>query len=460
MSDVNFIIQLLEKVSNHKDLLKCKNVLDDLVSKACATRDYEVKSKDPKDFISYNPDFLTKDSATYQAVTAELETLGLKCKSNTSVTKWLTLLGKEYSWSSSNGHITIKDPVDLTLCPSIHGLMKDINAVHGLDLNSCLACYYDTGAVYSSFHDDNEQALDPASPIVIVSLGVERNVQFVHQVRSDYSKPLYSIRPADGSLYTMKPGCQEFFFHQVKKDLRIKKSRFCLSFRRMLPDEEEKAIPAQPSSPVKELIEQFTKGQLPFPARASQTTSDIKVTPPAPKQPQTSRFKKKRTTVLLGTSITSRIKSSQIPERGRKFINLSKSGAKIRDIGHNLRAFYELDKAADDVEKIILSFGTNDIKYSRRGVYHLKRYIVRVFDDAKLLFPDAMIIVQCCLPIRNIYGYIVQNVLNFNQMLSQLCSQYNCVYVDSCTCREVGRAGLVTGTSVARAENASTTLVT
>ena len=92
--------------------------------------------------------------------------------------------------------------------------------------------------------------------------------------------------------------------------------------------------------------------------------------------------------------------------------------------------FYHTHQAAWDVEKLIFSFGTNDVKYSRRGVGHLRRYITEVITDAKNMFPDAIILVQCCLPIRELYWYTIPNVLNFNKMLSQICSLFNCIYID------------------------------
>ncbi len=87
--------------------------------------------------------------------------------------------------------------------------------------------------------------------------------------------------------------------------------------------------------------------------------------------------------------MTSRIRSNRIAVKGRRFVNVSVSGAKIKHIRENVMDFYQSHEAANDVEKIILSFGTNDIKYSRRGVQHLKRYINELLSDTKRLFPDA-----------------------------------------------------------------------
>ena len=136
--------------------------------------------------------------------------------------------------------------------------------------------------------------------------------------------------------------------------------------------------------------------------------------------------------MLFGTSITKYIRSKQLGFRGRKVINMSQSGAKIKDVKENVRIFYETNEAAlsDDIEKVIFSLGTNDIKYSKFGVQHLKKHIDELIYYTKSLFPAAVVIFQCCLPIRCMYSYIARNVLEFNSILKDLCLLNNCVYID------------------------------
>ena len=106
--------------------------------------------------------------------------------------------------------------------------------------------------------------------------------------------------------------------------------------------------------------------------------------------------------------MTKYVREKHLGSRGRKVINISQSGAKIKDIFHNVREFYSTHQAArsDDVEKIIFSFGTNDIKYSKFGVRHLKKLIDELVYMTKGLFPAAIILFQSCLPIRCLYPYI------------------------------------------------------
>ena len=46
------------------------------------------------------------------------------------------------------------------------------------------------------------------------------------------------------------------------------------------------------------------------------------------------------------------------------------------------------------------------------------------------LFPHAVILFQSCLPIRGMYSYIARNVVEFNELLKDLCFKNNCIYVD------------------------------
>ena len=79
---------------------------------------------------------------------------------------------------------------------------------------------------------------------------------------------------------------------------------------------------------------------------------------------------------------------------------------------------------------MIFSIGTNDVKYSKFGVQHLRKYMSDLIDYTKSLFPAAIVILQSCLPIRCIYPYIAKNVLDFNLILKELCFSNNCVYID------------------------------
>ena len=320
--------------------------------------------------------------------------------------------------------------------------MDDINTKFNANVNSSLVSYYKSGNVKLRYHDDGEDMLDANQPICLVSIGSKRTVDFLYQDQDHRERPIHTINPVDGSLYVMKPGCQQYFKHRVKKDnYMLSGYRYCLSFRRMIPNDEANATSSQPdeltptlSSPVKLLINQY---------EAENPIAGIHSSPdhhhhqqqqhPSSKHvdPKSSRpHKKKRTTVLFGTSMTNRLISSKLVSRGRKMINISQSGAKIKDILYNVEHFYYNNPAAADVEKIIFSFGTNDIKYSRHGILHLKQIVINLINKTKYMFPDSIILIQCCLPMRNLYWYTCSNVNSFNRLLSNICMDYNCIFID------------------------------
>ena len=68
--------------------------------------------------------------------------------------------------------------------------------------------------------------------------------------------------------------------------------------------------------------------------------------------------------LLFGTSITAGIDGVKLSRRNRTVINVSYSGARIADISEAVNEFYiENSGAVNRVDKIILSFGTNEMRY-------------------------------------------------------------------------------------------------
>lgn len=444
--DLHFVTNIFNELS-YDDLLKCREKLDSAISKSFNEKQKVLHSHAPGDYISYEEDFVISNSVEYAGICSELESLHMKPQRESPDTLWLTNTNMSYTWESLAGNVTVKHPTDISKYPFIKQAMEDINHKFNINMNSCLINYYKSGNSRVRYHDDNEDDMDQTEPICILSIGSKRTVDFLYQDQDYRSRPVHSISPVDGSLYTMKSGCQQIFKHRVKKDTRVTSDRYCLSFRRRKTVEEETTpTPAEPgniSSPVKRMIQQLESGTF------SPPTSDLTIDPkehkssppphehkssppPQNEKPQSraTREKSKNTTVLFGTSITSRIDGPQLATRGRKVINISQSGAKIRDIKRNMEFFHANNSAAPYVDKIVFSFGTNDIKYSRRGVLHLKQVIIDLVLTAKSLFPGCIILIQCCLPIKDAYWYTCNNVLSFNRLLSNICSNFNCIYID------------------------------
>ena len=384
-------------------------------------------------FVDIHSDFLQKDSVPYQTIMSELLSINFhKPAPKKTATTWLTTTGKQYKWFSAKGHATVKDPVDMTAFPGIHQLMKDINSRFGCKLNSCLASYYETGTNCTRYHSDDESSLDPSQGLYVVSLGASRTVDILPAAGDKRFNSEFSVEAADCSLYIMKPGCQEHFVHRVRSNKSVRDSRFSLSFRCMImPVKEGSDNSTQSESDVTMTTETTTTTTTTATKTRTNISSSASATPiyyrTFPRRP-----KVRKTTVLFGTSITKYVRANQLGFRGRKVVNMSQSGAKIKDIKENVRTFYEINEAAknDDIEKVIFSFGTNDIKFSKFGVRHLRGYISDLIDSTKSLFPAAIVLIQCCLPIRCMYSYIARNVIDFNLMLKEMCFSHNCIYID------------------------------
>ena len=446
LGEINLVSQIFSNLA-YDDLIKCREVLDNAINKSFTLKRKELHSKLPTDYITYNDSFLDRDSVEYAGLCAELEDLHLTPKGNNPATKWVTTTNQPYTWESSAGTVTVKNPIDIGKYPFINQLMKDISTKYDADLNSALVSYYKTGSVKLRYHDDGEDTMDPNQPICVLSIGAQRTCDFLYQDQDHRERPVHTVKPVDGSLYIMKPGCQQYFKHRVKTEYNVTGYRYCLSFRRMIPKGEPSAsttsTSSQPtttlSSPVKQLINQYEAGT-PFVEiqgevnhQQQQQQQQQQHVPHTQIDPRFSMPRKKRTTVLFGTSMTTRLLSNKLVNHrrtGRKIINISRSGAKIRDILHNVEYFHHNSPDAADVEKIIFSFGTNDIKYSRRGILHLKQVIIDLINKTKYMFPDCIILVQCCLPMRNLYWYTCRNVNEFNKLLSNICKDNNCIFID------------------------------
>ena len=417
--DLDSISQVFRS-SSFSELSKVKILFDKI---------FEEKKREnlallPKDFVDFHSDFLVKDSVQYQTLISELESIGFKSSSDKAETTWLTSTGQNYEWFSSNGHSTVKQPVDIGNYPGIVSLMNEINSKFECKLNSCLASSYKTGGSATRYHSDDESSLDSSQGIYVVSFGASRTIDILQAAGNKRCNSNFFIEATDCSLYVMKSGCQEHFVHKVRAARSVKESRFSLSFRCMLPQSNG-------------AVESTTSVTKPPPKVTTTTTTTSSATETAPVTPVYYRLaprmpKKRKTTVLFGTSITKYVREKNLGFRGRKVVNVSQSGAKIKDISFNVRQFYSTHEAArnDDVEKIIFSFGTNDIKFSKFGVRHLRKLIVDLVDMTKCLFPAAIILFQCCLPIRCMYPYIARNVLDFNNMLREISFYNNCVYID------------------------------
>ena len=133
-------------------------------------------------------------------------------------------------------------------------------------------------------------------------------------------------------------------------------------------------------------------------------------------------------------------------KKGRTVVNLSTSGAYIEHIKKMAHDFhYENPNSIHKVDKIVVSAGTNEIKWynchSKNLRHEFKPKLIDLIIDLKQLFPAAHITFQTVLPIRIVYNYTVDSVHGFNNLLLEVCSQFGCTFYD-CFSRFLDREGV------------------
>lgn len=448
-----------------------------------------IQSYTVDDFVDYRPNFLNPTER--ELVMAECEGLHFKSKtSSDAVQNRFLSFGKEsYTWNSSSGPV-VNDPLDLNSFTSIKNILSKINSDLKCSLNSALVSFYKSGDVSARLHSDDETTLDSSQPIVVVSIGTVRRVEFVDNRQESFRRNALTLDPEDCSVYIMKPGCQERFRHRVRMERKIKNSRISISFRAFRSASTQEATPSRSSvitatSPDSNISfvtpdskhEQSFSPISPTEAENSDTRlgKDIARSADSPYIPVSkdnsagySPFNnvqgfdsswnstsaqtkaegvgvKEKLCLILGTSITQPVEGHKMSKKGRTVVNLSSSGAYIEHIKKMAHDFhYENPHSIHKVDKLIVSVGTNEIKWynchNKNLRHEFKPKLIDLILDLKQLFPAAHITFQTVLPIRIVYNYTVDSVHGFNNLLLEVCSQFGCTFYD-CFSRFLDREG-------------------
>ena len=99
-------------------------------------------------------------------------------------------------------------------------------------LNSVLANWYRTGLDKMGWHSDDEKQMCPNSPIVSLSLGVGRKMQFKSKEVSNPER--LSLLLEHGDVIVMHPPTQEKLKHCIPMMRKLTSSRLNLTFRNCL----------------------------------------------------------------------------------------------------------------------------------------------------------------------------------------------------------------------------------
>ena len=442
-----------------KQLNRIKKLLEETVKRKTPEDRKHIASLNIDDFAEFKQDYLSHNDIVNinRDFSSAKDTYNLQCNNKTK-SLWLSRTDQSYSWKSESlGKTVTNQAVPISTYKNIEALMDKINEEFDCDLNSCLIQYYPTGESGLRIHDDFEDTMDQEQPIVIVSSGATREVQFFHNYQKTTEKPLKVVKASNRSLYIMKPKCQEYFRHRVPSDKTCKASRFSLSFRRIIEpptfklncepsftpigaeseDDNTKGIPVIPpvsdvtgSTPLISPAAENLKKQGP----TNSTPGDIKPgierhSAPAPRsKAQTGRG----IVLLFGTSMTRWLDTNSLTNQSTDFINCSKSGARINDFFDMVDDFAETNTdRVQYVRKIMFSLGTNDIKVHRQDIRRFKQSLCKLVEKTRKIFGDTVYIYfQSVIPMRKLYMYTVHNFNGFNYLLREVCKELYCYYFD------------------------------
>ena len=476
MSNITNILQSFD-LQQLRDVLSAVNDLiiqksrQEVSSQSIPNQIVSGAPPDVQDFVDYHEHFCRDEGIDLEFLAGELESLGFKgsksCKKVQNV--FISESGEPYIWSSRNGR-KVMVPAGFLKFPVIKSICVHICNKFGIDLNCVLVSYYDSGLINTRLHDDGESTMDQSKPICVLTVGTERKIEFFSKHIDTLTRsPDLSLTPANGSLYIMKPGCQQNFRHRVRKNKNIKDSRICLSFRAFVSNSAEasKPPPVEISStprPVPSVPQAGTVSSCqinPSPITTPRTSNKVAESTEckkslnfssatdgySPFHPDSSNVNSSnvnsslgsgvsaKVCVLFGTSITTDISAEKLSRKGRTFVNRSHSGAFIGDIMDEMDDFFhEHSTHVSNIDKIIFSVGTNEIKYLncyRVDIFH-KFYstLMKLVEHANNLFPRAQIVFQCVLPILTLYTYTAETVHRFNELLLEVCRRTGSIFFD------------------------------
>lgn len=253
-------------------------------------------------------------------------------------------------------------------------------------------------------HKDDEENLDPSSPISALSLGAIRRLQV--SLNSDKDKPVHTVNLSSGSICTMLPGFQDNFFHSIaagrKSFPKEKGARYSITFRRILSnksaeEEKDKEEKSESASAEKKLDE---------------NTPD---------------------TLVFGSSLTKDLDSTLLSKYDKNFRVFSNSGAKVNDIANDVKRVKDDDTI--DLQNITTVFficGGNDIENLKKhtDIVNVYRDYENLISVAKDIFPFAKMNIISLIPRRARYREHINNMHVMNEWLESFCCEHSCRFVN------------------------------
>ncbi len=367
------------------------------------------------------------------AVEQELQSFNMVSNTDKVKTKWLSPSSESYNYAA-----VMNRPSPISDYPNICKLMELVNgqpATTG-DMDSCLVSCFSNSNAKLSLHADNESLISQQSSICTVSFGAPRSLEFVHNNKRDKNgKRLVTadctLPATHHSMNIMKPGCQAVLKHRIPKGVQTPNTsevRFSLSFRKLA----QKTSPHQISHPAHVTPANATPAHI-TPSTTALSSVPTDTSAPTPhSSPVQSKTPPQKTPVVLiaGDSFPARLDSLKLGKSKKVVHNIAVGGSKIATVQKSIEEYVK-DNPNQDIKKLFISIGTNDIRYCKNGLKHLKPVVCELMKSVRGLLPSTTVYFQSLLPIpSNGCPYTERNVVNMNNIIYYLCSRYRMYYVD------------------------------
>ena len=130
-----------------------------------------------------------------------------------------------------------------------------------------------------------------------------------------------------------------------------------------------------------------------------------------------------RICLVAGDSYAARLDVGRLGRQSVVVRSVAHGGAKIHQVMEQLQSF-KSNNSDVIVEKLLISVGTNDIRYCSNGLYHLKGKVKSLFALIKEVYPHTKVYFQSLIPLpcRSREDWLTnRNVLDFNKIIFTEC---------------------------------------
>lgn len=176
----------------------------------------------------YVPDFVVAEGAS-RAFNTMWDTLDWERRDGAPRREyWQNDYGLAYTYGKNEGERTYEAK---RWVPIVDVWRNAINERYGYALDCCFINGYNDEKDSLGWHADDSPEMNPAQPVISLSLGEERNIM----VRNNESREIETFRLGHGSLFIMPPGFQQTHQHKIPKgDRQGMGPRISLTYRGML----------------------------------------------------------------------------------------------------------------------------------------------------------------------------------------------------------------------------------